>query len=65
MNINPSIADLKTEMKLIQWHKLSNEMALKAALLKNKESVKQFTAALVTKQSSDNPRNQRVKEAFL
>ncbi|CAM9692891.1 unnamed protein product, partial [Choristocarpus tenellus] len=33
---NP-VEDLKAEMKLLRWHKLANEAALKAALLKTKK----------------------------
>ena len=29
--------ELETELKLLQWHKLANEAAIKAALLKNRE----------------------------
>ena len=30
------MADLESEMKLLRWHKLANESALKAAIIKNK-----------------------------
>lgn len=33
-----AVADLESEMKLLRWHKLANESALKAAILKNKAS---------------------------
>lgn len=29
------MADLESEMKLLRWHKLANESALKAAIIKN------------------------------
>ena len=31
-----SLSDLKAEMKLLNWHKLANESALQAALLRTK-----------------------------
>ena len=31
-----SLSDLKAEMKLLHWHKLANESALQAALLRTK-----------------------------
>ena len=31
-----AVTDLESEMKLLRWHKLANESALKAAILKNK-----------------------------
>jgi hypothetical protein len=35
VNSEEAIA-LEAEMKLLQWHKLANESALKAAIIKNK-----------------------------
>jgi hypothetical protein len=33
---SPAVTHLEAEMKLLRWHKLANESALKAAVLKNK-----------------------------
>jgi hypothetical protein len=35
--VHQSVANLEAELKLLRWHKLANESALKAAILKNKQ----------------------------
>lgn len=38
MDNQPSVKSLEAELKLLRWHKLANESALKAAILKDKQT---------------------------
>mmetsp|Transcript_8828 Transcript_8828/g.16156 ORF Transcript_8828/g.16156 Transcript_8828/m.16156 type:complete len:100 (+) Transcript_8828:215-514(+) len=38
MDNQPTVKNLEAELKLLRWHKLANESALKAAILKDKQT---------------------------